>query len=66
MEAAPPPPVQMMQMLAGFQISQALYVAAKLGVPDQFVDGPRPVADVADAIGADPAALSLDPPPRPR
>ncbi len=30
MEAAPPPPVQMMQMLAGFQISQALYVAAKL------------------------------------
>jgi hypothetical protein len=44
METAPPPPVQMLQMLAGFQISQALYVAAKLGVPDQLVDGPRSVA----------------------
>ena len=31
----------MIQMLAGFQISQALYVAAKLGVADQLVDGPH-------------------------
>lgn len=57
MEAAPPPPVQMIQMLAGFQISQALYVAAKLGVADQLVDGPRSVADVADIVGADPSSL---------
>ena len=53
----PPPPVQMLQMLAGFQISQALYVTAKLGVADRLVDGPRSVADVADAVGADPASL---------
>ncbi len=57
MEAAPPPPVQMMQMLAGFQISQALYVAAKLGVADQLLDGPRSVGDVADAVGAEPCSL---------
>ncbi len=57
MEAAPPPPVQMMQMMAGFQISQALYVAAKLGLADQLVDGPRDVADIAEVVGADPAAL---------
>jgi hypothetical protein len=52
-----PPPVQMVQLLAGFQLSQALYTAAKLGVADALVDGPRPVADVAAAVGADPAAL---------
>jgi SAM-dependent methyltransferase len=57
MEAAPPPPVQMIQLLTGFQISQALYVAAKLGVADQLVDGPRSVADLADAVGADPCSL---------
>jgi O-methyltransferase domain/Dimerisation domain len=57
MEAAPPPPVQMMQMLGGFQISQALYVVAKLGVADQLLEGPRPVAEIADAVGADPTAL---------
>jgi O-methyltransferase domain/Dimerisation domain len=56
-EAAPPPPVQMLQMLGGFQISQALYVAAKLGVADRLVDGPRSVADLADAVGADPSSL---------
>jgi hypothetical protein len=47
----------MLQMLAGFQISQALYVAAKLGVADRLVDGPRSVADVADALGAEPSSL---------
>jgi hypothetical protein len=57
MEDAPPPPVQMIQMLAGFQISQALYVAAKLGVADQLVEGPRSVVDIAEAVGADPSPL---------
>ena len=52
-----PPPVQMVQLLAGFQISQALYAAAKLGLPDQLADGPRPIADVASIIQADPDAL---------
>jgi hypothetical protein len=52
-----PPPVQMVQMLAGFQISQALYVAAKLGIADHLVDGPRAVSDLAAAVGAQPEAL---------
>lgn len=52
-----PPPVQMVQLLAGFQVSQALYAAAKLGLPDQLADGPRPIADVAVTLQADPNAL---------
>jgi hypothetical protein len=47
----------MVQLLAGFQVSQALYAAAKLGLPDQLADGPRPIADVARTIQADPDAL---------
>ncbi|MGN6472288.1 MAG: methyltransferase [Mycobacteriales bacterium] len=52
-----PPQVQMVQMLAGFQVSQALYVAAKLGVADVLVDGPRSIDELAERVGADPAAL---------
>jgi hypothetical protein len=53
----PPPPVQMVQLLAGFQVSQGLYVAAKLGVADVLADGPRSIEDLAVAVSADPAAL---------
>ncbi len=55
---AHPPPVQMIQMLSGFQVSQALYVAAKLGVPDLLVDGPRPADALASDLDCDPIALS--------
>src|SRR5581483_2544766 len=50
---AVPPPVQMVQMLAGFQISQALYVAAKLDLATAVLSGPRSVTDLARAAGAD-------------
>jgi hypothetical protein len=40
-------PAQMLQMLAGFQISQALYVVAKLGL----ADGPRTIEQLAAATG---------------
>src|SRR5262245_19309090 len=53
-----PPPVQMMQLLWGFQLSQALYVAAKLGVADELGEGPRPVDAIADAVGAQPELLA--------
>jgi hypothetical protein len=46
------------QMLAGFQVSQALYVAAKLGVADDLADGPRPTSATAEALGVDPDALA--------
>ena len=50
MDATPPPAVQMVQLLAGFQVSQALYAAAKSGLADALADGPRPVADVAETL----------------
>ncbi|MGN6607043.1 MAG: methyltransferase [Jatrophihabitans sp.] len=54
----PPPPVQMVQLLAGFQISQALYAAARLGLPDALTDGPRTAAEIAHVRQTDPAATS--------
>jgi len=47
-----PPPVQMAQLLTGFQLSQALYAAAVLGVADHLVAGPAPVAVLAGHTGA--------------
>ncbi len=52
-----PPPVQMVQLLAGFQVSQALYAAAVLKVPDELVDGARHVAELAERTGAHAASL---------
>jgi len=53
-----PPPVQMVQLLSGFQVSQALYVAAKVGVADRLVDGPMTVDHLAANLECDPLALS--------
>ena len=47
-----PPPVQMVQLLAGFQLSQALYAAAALGVADHLVPGPATVAVLTERTGA--------------
>jgi hypothetical protein len=52
-----PPPVQMVQLLTGFQVSQALYVTAKLGIADELLDGPQSVDSVAERVGADPRSL---------
>jgi hypothetical protein len=46
-----PPPVAMLQMIQGFWISRALYVAAKLGIPDLLKDGPKNSDDLAQATG---------------
>lgn len=45
------PRLQMMGMLGGFQFSQALFVAAKLGIPDLLEDGPKHVKDLAKNAG---------------
>ena len=55
---AHPPPVQMIQLLSGFQVSQALYVAARIGVADLLVDGPLPADRLATDLNCDPTALS--------
>jgi hypothetical protein len=52
-----PPQVRMIQMLSGFQLSQALYAAAKLGVADRLAAGPVPVATVAADVQADAGAM---------
>jgi hypothetical protein len=52
-----PPAMQMVQLVGGFQISQALYVIAKLDVATQLDDGPKTVADLAATCGAQPELL---------
>ncbi|GHP05430.1 hypothetical protein PPROV_000418100 [Pycnococcus provasolii] len=39
-------------------LAQAIYVAAKLGIPDVLAGGPRAVSEIAADVGADPDALS--------
>ena len=48
----PPPPAQMILLLGGFRISQALYAAAVLGVADQLAAGPAPADVLAERTGA--------------
>jgi hypothetical protein len=48
---------QLREMVNGYQVAQALHVAAALGVSDLLADRPRTVADLAAAAGADPDAL---------
>jgi hypothetical protein len=45
------------RMVNGYQVAQALHVAAALGISDLLADRPRTVADLAEAVGADPDAL---------
>jgi len=37
----------MLRMIAGFWLTQAIYVAAKLGIADLLEDGPKPIAVLA-------------------
>jgi len=46
-----PPPVTMLQMIAGFWVSRALYIAAKLGIADLLKDGPKNSEALAQATG---------------
>jgi O-methyltransferase domain/Dimerisation domain len=41
-----------MELIGGFQISQAIYVLAKLDVATALANGPRRISEVADEIGA--------------
>ena len=42
-----------MELIGGFQISQAIYVLAKLDVATLLAGGPRPLGEVAEKVGAD-------------
>ena len=52
-----PPPAQMILLLGGFRISQALYAAAALGVADQLMAGPAAAEVLAERTGAHPPSL---------
>jgi hypothetical protein len=47
-----PPHVALLEKTLSFWFTQAIYVAAKLGVADHLKDGPRSVAELATATGA--------------
>lgn len=55
-EEGPPPPV-LFQMATAYWVSQAIYVAAKLGVADLLQDGPQSSVSLATATGSDPSSL---------
>src|SRR2546427_1070149 len=53
MSAWPSTPVEKLtRLFRGFWVSQAIYVAAQLGLADLVADGPHSVADLASAAGA--------------
>jgi len=51
------PPEEMIGLITGYWVSQAVGVVARLGVADTLAGGPRPVEESAVAVGADEGAL---------
>lgn len=47
-----PPQAILLQMATGYMISQAIYVAARLGIADFLQDGPKSAAELAAATGS--------------
>src|SRR3954454_24984286 len=47
----------LLRLVNGYQVSQAIHVAATLGVAEQLADGPRTVADLASATATHAPAL---------
>ena len=52
-----PPDAQLLQLVAGAFVSQAVYVAAKLGIADLLADGPKSVEYLAVATSTDNRSL---------
>jgi C-methyltransferase len=52
-----PPPAAMMEMIIAAWASQAIAVAAELGVADALAGGPLTIDELAHRVGADPDAL---------
>ena len=48
---------ELREQIMGFRTTQMIHVAAKLGLADLLAAGPRPVAELAAAAGAEPQAL---------
>jgi len=48
-----PPNLELLQLIIGKWVHQAIYAAAELGIADQLAAAPRASADVARAVGTD-------------
>jgi hypothetical protein len=55
--SSPRAALELHRLLNGFQITQAIHVAAVLGLADQITAHPRPVAEIAATVDAHPGAL---------
>ena len=53
----PTPQQQLSRMISGYWTSQAIYAAASLGIADLLSDGPRNVAELAEATSSNEDAL---------
>src|SRR4051794_4590282 len=54
---AEPSSAALLRLVNGYQVSQAIHVAAALGVAEQLADGPRTVGDLASATATHAGAL---------
>ena len=52
------PRERLLTLVRGYRISQAIYVATRLGIPDLLADGPRDIAELAQATGSHSPSLS--------
>jgi hypothetical protein len=50
--------LQLLDLIQSHRVTAAIYVAAKLGIADLLASGPKPVAELAKATGADQPALA--------
>jgi len=49
--------VNVLELLTGAWTAQAIYVAVKLGIPDELARGPLPAGEVASKVNANPDAV---------
>ncbi|HEX2173793.1 MAG TPA: methyltransferase, partial [Dehalococcoidia bacterium] len=52
-----PPRLRLQQLMSGYRITQAIGVAAELGIADLLSDGPKSSGELAEATGTHPRAL---------
>jgi len=48
---------ELLSLSRGYRISQAIYVATRLGIPDLLADGPREIDELARATESHPPSL---------
>ena len=57
-ETSPPDPAVVLDLLEAFRRSKVMFAAVSLGIFDALEDGPRPAAELAEALSLHPDALA--------